>query len=251
MKIIQYIIILSISFFFILACNYVTFAENMIKEPAPQKINTYNKDITGDGMKEKIQLFGIPFTNDSDYYKDLFIEIKSKNHEWRINYGGGFKPYLQFLDINHDGIKDIIYQSKKKENINHTQIHYIKHGNIQNMGLPKQHITGNFKNDFKINIHLTPLEDPRTIDIKNNAEKYIDSGIYKKNGELKKKNTVIKIQPLTKYESMQISDSQGYGLKSSQEIYGTNKDDSLGTIETLWYFEDEKWIILQTKWAGN
>ncbi len=50
---------------------------------------------------------------------------------------------------------------------------------------------------------------------------------------------------------MQISDSQGYGLKSSQEIYGTNKDDSLGTIETLWYFEDEKWIILQTKWAGN
>ncbi len=63
------------------------------------------------------------------------------------------------------------------------------------MGLPKQHITGNFKNDFKINIHLTPLEDPRTIDIKNNAEKYIDSGIYKKMENLKRKIQSLRFSP--------------------------------------------------------
>lgn len=80
-------------------------------ETAPEEgilIETYQVDVTGDGENDTIELKGKLFAPDAQYYQDIWAEVRaSDGKEWKISYGGGYEPKLQFIDLNHDGIKDI------------------------------------------------------------------------------------------------------------------------------------------------
>ena len=59
------------------------------------------------------------------------------------------------------------------------------------------------------------------------------------------------IDPIAFFEPVEISDRNGYGLKSFKQISGAYHADQLGVVETLWYYEDGKWIALQVDWKGS
>jgi hypothetical protein len=222
-------------------------------EVKPILIETYEADITSDGNNEKIELKGVLFSPDSKFYQQLWAEISNqKKEKWKIYYPGGYDPTLQFIDLNHDNKTDIFYQSATggSGGLYNYQLNTITIDTVQEIELPKQmYLSGVFKDNFKIELKLTATSEPIIIDVKNRAEDYVRLGIYDQQGELLSKNKTVMIDPIAFFEPLIVNETKGYGLKSYQQISGAYHADRLGTVETVWYFENDNWIILQTKWV--
>ncbi|ASN07336.1 hypothetical protein CFK40_07860 [Virgibacillus necropolis] len=224
------------------------------KIPNSITIHTYKEDVTGDGQTDTILLKAIPFSNDSAYYQKIWAVIKdSHSKEWKIQYEGGYEPTLQFYDLNHDKITDIYYQSPTggSGGLYNYQLNTLKNGKLKEIPLPTQrYVKGKFMDNFKAVLSLTPRSKEISINVKDRSEDYIRLGLYSENGDLLKPTTLM-IDPIAFYEPVLISKSKGYGLKSYQQISGAYHADQLGTIETLWYYEKGKWIILTTEWVPS
>ncbi|WP_339228575.1 hypothetical protein NSQ77_02140 [Oceanobacillus sp. FSL K6-2867] len=226
-------------------------------ETAPEEgilIETYQVDVTGDGENDTIELKGKLFAPDAQYYQDIWAEVRaSDGKEWKISYGGGYEPKLQFIDLNHDGIKDIFYQSPTGGSGGlYTSIwHTLANQKLTEIPLPEQrYVSGKFEENFQVIIEIVPNGKPIVMDVKDRAKDYIRLGIYDEEGNLLKPTSLM-IDPIAFYEPISISESKGYGLKSYQQISGAYHADRLGTIETLWYYENGEWIILQTNWVES
>lgn len=234
--------------------NVIWFSPINAKEADVVLIETLQGDLTGDGQNEEISLKGILFSPDTVFYKDIWVEIASPNEErWKISYQGGYEPAVELVDLNHDGIKDIFYQSATggSGGLYNYQLNTLANGELKEIPLPEQlFLQGSFKDDFIVSIQLTPDSDPYLMDVSNRSEDYIRLGIYDENGTLRKPQSLM-IDPIAFFEPVLISDSKGYGLKSSQQISGAYHADGLGTVESLWYLENDKWILLQTEWLPS
>ncbi|MFC3039385.1 hypothetical protein ACFOGI_03915 [Virgibacillus xinjiangensis] len=213
-------------------------------------IQTFHEDIAGDGYKETIELKGTLFSDDTNYYRDIGIDVSNKfGKEWKISYGGGYEPELQFLDLNHDGVKDVFYQSATggSGGLYNYQLHTFKGDKLEEIPLPEQPVSGEFQDNFKAMIKLTPTSEEQSIDVSERKTEYIELGIYDESGKLIQPKSLM-IDPIAYFDPILVNKNKGYGLKSYQQISGAYHADQLGTIETLWFYEDDNWIILQTKW---
>lgn len=252
MKHITIVVLLFLSLLIIIPISAI--AETKSKMPNVKIIHTYTEDVTGDGQKETIYLKAIPFSKDSSYYQSIWATIKSPHSkEWKIQYKGGYEPTLQFYDLNHDKIPDIYFQSPTggSGGLYSYQLNTIKNEELQEIPLPVQrHVKGEFTDNYRAVLSLTPGSKAISINAKDQAKEYIRLGIYNKNGELLK-YTPLMIDPIAFFEPVLISKTKGYGLKSYQQISGAYHADQFGTIETIWYYERGKWIILTTKWVPS
>lgn len=227
----------------------------VVAEQAPESvlISDFEDDLTGDGQKEIMLLKGLLLSQERNYYQNIWVEITSKHSErWRIPFRGGYEPKIYLFDLNHDNIRDLFYQvtTNETDKINTHYLYTLKNGSINEIPLPKQpYIKGQFINDFHVEIHLSVKDNnkPVFIDVEDQVQKYIKLGLYNKQGKLLNPRAVI-INPISSYEPTLISKSKGYGLKSYQQISGAYRDDKLGIVETLWYYENGDWMILQNKW---
>ncbi|PAV27715.1 hypothetical protein CIL05_20410 [Virgibacillus profundi] len=244
------LIIFALVFLFSLNINSAIYAAE--EKPEPGLIETYESDITGDGQDEIIELKGILFSEDASYYREIWAEITSKHgQQWKITYGGGYEPVLQFVDLNHDNINDIFYQSPTggSGGLYNYQLNTLANEKLTDIPLPEQrYIKGMFEDNFNVIIQISPDSKPIVMDVKDRKDDYIRLGIYDTEGNLLKPKSVM-IDPIAFFEPILISKSKGYGLKSYQQISGAYHADRLGTIETLWYYENNEWIILQTDWV--
>lgn len=246
--------------YFVLPILLITGIPSKIKAEEQVKtdlIETYEEDITGDGLKETIELKGILLSRDATFYREIWVDVISKNDEqWKIQYEGGYEPSIQFIDLNRDGINNLFYQSGKNDTGETGKrftyhLHTLDNGKVIEKDLPKQHyINGTFKDDFIVNLTISPHRKPHVVHVKDRSEEYAQQGVYNKEGKLLKPTPVI-FDPIAFYEPVLISKSNGYGLKSYQQINGIDHTDQLGTIETLWYYENGGWIILQTEWKAS
>jgi hypothetical protein len=229
-------------------------APSVIAQEIPEtvELESFEADVTGDGQDEKIILKGTPFSADSSYYQDVWAEITNELDEsWTISYEGGYEPSLQLVDLNGDGIKDIFYQSATggSGGLHHYQLSTLRNSELNEIALPEQeYLEGAFEENFTVIFRLSPSHKPIEIDVSDRASDYIRLGIYDEEGNLLEPNSVM-IDPIAFYEPLLISKSKGYGLKSYQQISGAYHADQLGTVETLWYYENGEWIILQTEWV--
>ncbi|WP_164668309.1 hypothetical protein [Virgibacillus doumboii] len=232
----------------------ITAAEEKNNAPSPQQISKNTDDVTGDSQKETIVLKGILFSRDTDYFMDTWATVTSTNdRKWKIPYEGGYDPKLQFIDLNHDNVKDIFYQSATggSGGLYYYKLHTLKNKQLKEIKLAEQYyVKAEFKDNYKVEVQLSPEKEPNIVDVEDQASEYIQLGIYNKQGKLLKKTSAM-IDPIAYYEPVLISERKGYGLKSYQQISGAYHADQLGTVETLWYYEKDKWIILKTKWVPS
>lgn len=233
--------------------NQTTALEKQM-DPEAVLIKTYQADVTGDGQNETIELKGILFSQDAKYYREIWAEITNvHDDQWKISYEGGYEPSIQFVDLNHDEITDIFYQSATggSGGLYNYHLHTLANDSLQESPLPEQlYFTGEFRNNFIVSIQITPDRKPIEMNVKDRSTDYIRLGIYDKQGNLLKPTSVM-IDPIAFFEPIFISKSKGYGLKSYKQISGAYHADQLGTIESLWYYENGKWIILQTEWIPS
>ncbi|WP_099160056.1 FG-GAP repeat domain-containing protein [Virgibacillus ndiopensis] len=233
--------------------TFTVFAEEK-ENPVEKLIATYKEDVTGDGLKEVINLYGVIFSKNSNYLHNTWATIKGPGKmQWKITYKGGYEPKLQFVDIDHDGVKDIFYQSATggSGGLYYYHLHTLKKENVKELPLPKSnYIHGEFQKEFKAALSIEPWNNPIIIDVKDRADEYIQQGIYDKNGKLIKKISLM-VDPIAFFEPTLFNKSKGYGLKSYQQISGAYHADQLGSIESLWYFEDGKWIKIKAQWIPS
>src|SRR5699024_7596860 len=108
---------------------------------------------------------------------------------WQISYKGGYNPRLQFLNLTNSDVNDILFQSatSHKDSTYQYKLHSLNNKNLKNIKVPKQdYIKSTFKDNFKIEVTISPDQDPILTDIKNNANEYIDYGLYDESGTLLK-----------------------------------------------------------------
>lgn len=247
---IRFYLLLFISVLLCISNLNMTVAANENGEPS--FINSYEEDITGDGLREYFKLQGTLLSNKSNYYRDVWLNISSPfAKQWKISFNGGYDPSIQLIDLNQDNVFDLFYQiakDEKKQQYDY-QLYSLKNGDIHQIPLPEHHyIQGEFLRDFKISLQMNPKSKPIMIDVANKKNKYMKENIYDEDGKLIEKKRII-IHPISHLEPILISESKGYGLKSSQPISGLNDNDLLGRVETLWYFKNDKWIILTSDWV--
>lgn len=218
-------------------------------------INSYEEDLTGDGFHEQFTLNGILLSDESKFYRDIWLDISSPfSKQWKISLESGYNPELKLIDLNHDNTFDLFYKVAKNEESTHSvyQLYTVKNGVIKQLPIPKHnHIQARLLDDFKVEITLNPNMKPIIKDISSDDMiKYIDQNLYEEDGKLIEDKR-IKITPITLLEPVLISESKGYGLKSNQHIKGLDENDILGEIETLWYYQKDNWIILKSEWKDH
>src|SRR5699024_11813057 len=77
------------------------------------------------------------------------------------------------------------------------------------------------------------------IDVSAHKDMYINDQIYNSNGKNKGNEQAIIAQNVD-ISPILISNSKGYGLKTNQLIYGKDKDDIVGVLNTIWHYKENK-----------
>src|SRR5699024_9939467 len=98
----------------------------------PIVIATHEEDITGDGIKETVELKGVLLSEDSGFFHQVWADITSEHDkEWKISYESGYDPTLTFNDLNHDKVTELIYRSAADDGeLNHSHIHTLKNEKV-------------------------------------------------------------------------------------------------------------------------
>lgn len=211
----------------------------------------YKHDVTGDGQLENLIVYGVPIKENKNFYQEVWVEIEQSNgKKLRIDYERGFEPKLDFKDLNHDGIDDILFSSAVggSGGLNHYALHTVANGNVQEIELPSLQIDGFFEEDFEAVIKIEGLKKPILLDLWKRKKDYLTLGLYQENGMLNEP-TELMIDPVAVYDIIPVKN--GYGLKSYRQIRGAYHEDRLGIVETQWYYTKGKWTPVEIKWIAS
>ncbi|MBS4204969.1 hypothetical protein [Lederbergia citrea] len=227
------------------------FPNSVLGAGTAETLLEYHNDVTGDGKPEKITLFGIPFESNTAFYKDVWVVIEMKGGKAiRINYEGGYEPKLDFADLNHDGVDDILYSSATggSGGLYNYALHTVKNSKLLEIPLPTPlQIEGVFQNGFKAVIDIPGINKPITLDLSGRKADYLRLGLYQKNGILNEP-TELMIDPIAFFEIVKMKNNKGFGLKGYRQISGAYHADGLGTVEVLWYYQNGKWNPVNVQW---
>ncbi|MCP3740971.1 hypothetical protein [Rossellomorea sp. BNER] len=212
-------------------------------------IDTYEKDVTGNGKPDKIVLWGKPFP-DALYYKEVWAEITTDSKKSiRINYEGGYEPKIEFVDLNHDGVKDLLQSSATggSGGLYNFNLHTLANNTLTDIGLPEPlTIQAHFEDNYKASITFEDTNQSYTVDLSDRKEDYNRLGLYH-NGRLNEP-TELMIIPYAFFEPIKIEGKDGLGLKANQQISGAYHADGIGIASSYWYYEDGKWVLQKIVW---
>lgn len=246
----EYLLALCAFFFMSLSTVAITHAGESaaLKEKV---IHVYKEDVTGDKKLDKIELKGIQMESNSQYMKKVWAKIISSNKtEFRIDYEQGYEPKIEFVDLNHDGVKDLLESSATggSGGIYNYSLTTIKDGQEAEIPLPPQlDLQGHFENNFKATLIIPETKETVKLNLSDRKNDYIQSGLYQANGQLNEP-TELMIDPVALYKVVKVKNKEGYGLKSFRQISGAYHADGLGTVTSTWYYEDGKWQLINALW---
>src|SRR5699024_8752672 len=79
-------------------------------------INSFERDLNGDGFQEYIRLNGSLMSNESNFFQDVWVTIEDAfEDEWSISLQHGYHPELTFKDLTGNKNPDIFYKVYKDE----------------------------------------------------------------------------------------------------------------------------------------
>jgi hypothetical protein len=204
------------------------------------------EDINGDGQKDEISLQGIPYQKNDHDYKEFSLTIKltnGKTYNETLPYG--LDPHVNFIDINHDGHKDVFITIPTGQSGGMSE-HYLysaKNNKISNIPIPELEVQGQFKNGYKAMISIPATKESYVFDLMVRKERYESLGMYQ-NSKLNEPTELL----IFPYGNLKPLSTKGlaYGLKGVQMIAGTSKTDKIAYLETSWYYRNGDWKLINT-----
>ena len=207
-------------------------------------ITKEEQDITGDGIKEVISLKGVPYKDDDNDLKKIYIEVTALNNKiYRFPLEAGSKASLTLVDLNHDGIKDILASvltgGSEGNIVNY--LYSFKAFSKKKLTTPEP-IEANcqYKNGFKAQISIKETGKKYLFNLKDREQYYKKLGLYYR-GRLNEP-TELSVKPFSLLKPMRY-DQNKIGLVGLQRVTGIANSDTIAYIKSTWLLEDGIWKL--------
>ncbi|MBP2239883.1 hypothetical protein J2Z40_000436 [Cytobacillus eiseniae] len=214
-------------------------------------ISTSKQDVTGDKKEDTIIIKGLPYEEGEthSFLKEIQLQINASNGKvYTIALDGGYSPKIKFLDLNHDGIKDMFVSSDTggSGGITNHYLYTLKDFNLTDLTVPDALvINGQFQNGYKASITIQETGESVTFDLRNRGKEYEKSGLYI-NGKLSEP-TELMVDPFAVLKPKLVTDDKMYGLIGYQAISGAYHADRIAIVKSIWLYENGKWVLKDTK----
>lgn len=205
-------------------------------------------DVTGDGIEDKVTIKGLPYDEGTEFLKEIQLEIAaSNNKQYKIEADGGFEPRAKFLDLNHDGVKDIFLTVNTGGSgaITNHYLYSLKDFNLIDLTVPDPLIINSqFLDGYKASITIEQTGESLTFNLEDRAKDYEQMGLYQ-NGKLSEPAELM-VDPYSVLKPIKVNGDQ-YGLKGIQAISGAYHADGIAYVESTWFYEKGNWTLKGTK----
>ncbi|QED47749.1 hypothetical protein [Cytobacillus dafuensis] len=242
-------IVLALTAFFLISMSAFTGA--YAGDKASNKKVTISKDkvdLTGDGKKDTIVIKGIPYEEESDFFREFQMEVvASNNQSFTVNIDGGLKPKAKFVDLNHDRTKDVYIsvETGSRGRITNHYLYTLKNNKLLDLTVPDPLvIMSQFLDSYKASITIQDIGESYTFDLKSRTKNYEMLGLYQ-NGKLSEP-TELMVDAYSTLKPVHV-EGKTYGLKGIQAISGVYHSDRIAQVETIWLFENGKWALKYSK----
>lgn len=208
----------------------------------------YKEDVTGDGKKDQIVLKGLPYEEGTEFLKEIYMEITASNKKSsKVELDSGFNPRAVFVDLNHDGLKDIFVtvDTGGSGGITNHYLYTAKDFNLTDLTVPEPLvINSQFLDGYKATLTIQDTGESYTFDLSNRAEDYERTGLYQK-GKLSEP-TELMVDPYSTLKPVLVGGKQ-FGLQGTQLVSGAYHADGIAIIESVWLYENGKWALKKTR----
>ncbi|MED3551898.1 hypothetical protein [Cytobacillus praedii] len=241
----EMIFALAALFFMTLSITGVYAGENNSKW---KTLSKNSMDVTGDGKDDLIEIRGIPYEEGQQFLKEIQLRISASNgQEYKTDLDGGYNPQVQFVDLNHDNVKDmyVSIDTGGSGGISNHYLYTLKDFKITDLTVPDPLvINGQFHNGYKASITIQETGKSVTFDLRNRGMDYEKSGLFI-NGKLSEPTELM----VDGYSSLKpvIFNAENYGLTGVQAISGAYHADWIANVVSTWMYENGKWILKDTK----
>ncbi|MBU8878539.1 hypothetical protein BGM26_05990 [Bacillus sp. FJAT-29790] len=241
-------LVIALAAFFYMALSAIT---GVYAVEDGNKIITVSKDkvdVSGDGKKDTVIITGIPYVEDGDYLKEIYMEISASNGKtYRVELDGGLRPKIDFVDLNHDGVADMYIgvDTGGSGGITKYYLYSLKDFNLTNLTVPDPLVMNSqFLNGYKARITIQDTGKSYMFDLRDRADEYERSGLYQ-NGRLSEP-TELMVDAYSTLKPVLVKGEQ-YGLIGSQAISGAIHADTIAIVESTWFYENGKWVLMGMK----
>ncbi|WP_146102848.1 hypothetical protein [Pradoshia eiseniae] len=208
------------------------------------KLKSYMIDVTGDGQKDQLTLYGIPFNEKTKYFKEFKLVSINQKGKAVHHVTGGFSPSLLFADINSDRALEVILEIPTGGSA-HSCDYYafnVYNQEIEELPLPKPlNLNGSFKNNYRANFIIPENNQSFVLNLIKHKPVYDKLGLYKK-GKLNEPQETL----IGEFHSLTAKDVNHDGINEligKQTISGASVSDVIAEVSSFWNYEQEKWVL--------
>ncbi|MEW9050552.1 MAG: hypothetical protein AB2392_05305 [Neobacillus sp.] len=210
-------------------------------------ISKTESDLTGDGNIESLYLKGVPYKDDESFLRSIFIDIETiEGDNIHIPLESGNKAAVKLIDINGDGIKEVltnVYIEGNNGTIS-SYLYSLKDGVRKELTVPDPiEMESHFENGYKAQLTIKPTGKTYSFDLRERKKYYKKLGLYYK-GKLNEP-TELKINSFSTLKPSRTTTGL-MGLKGIQRITGIANGDTIAYVESSWSFRDGKWTLIDT-----
>ncbi|QFK71360.1 hypothetical protein F7984_09000 [Pradoshia sp. D12] len=241
--------------FSIVGCLLLPVSIDAAKKDAKSQeveLGSYKVDVTGDGKKDQVYLYGNPFDQETKYYKEFKLVVKTKKGTKKETIQGGFKPAVKFLDLNDDSTLEVLMEipTGGSGGVNDYYAFCIYNNKIELIELPETlNINGAFKNNYQATVMVPEMNKSYLIDLKDHKKKYDKLGVYRK-GKLSEPSETL----VSEYKSLKVKDIDKDGHKELigiQQISGASVVDRIAEVRSSWVYKEEQWVLKDVQVVPN
>ncbi|WP_338469372.1 hypothetical protein R4Z10_11090 [Niallia sp. XMNu-256] len=209
------------------------------------------EDISGDGKLDQIEIKGIPYDDGSAYLREIYLVITGSNgKKVKKELDGGYEPTLKRVDLNHDGIDDLLISipTGGSGGLSNFFIFSFKDFQLTDLGGGPEplNITSQFLNNYKAVMTIDNTGETFTFDLKNRKKDYNRLGLYTR-GMLNEPRELM-VDPYSTLKPIVVKEKgETLGLKAIQQVSGAYHADGIAFVESTWYYENGKWNLIHTK----
>lgn len=241
-------VLIGIAAFFLVSFMAITGVYSIDEKTNIITISKDEMDITGDGIKEVIQLKGVSYQGEDSYLKKIFIEITSTDKKlYKFPIMGGAKASLQVLDLNHDGVKDLFVSVSTggSGGIINNYLYSFKDFIQTDLTVPDPlNIESRFLNGYQAQLKIEETNKTYLFDLKDRKKYYKKLGLYYK-GKINEP-TELTVNLYSTLKPIPIKGKE-MGLKGIQRVTGVANADTIAYIKSFWRYEEGKWKLVNAK----
>ena len=217
---------------------------NAAKKSGEVKLKSYLIDVTGDGQKDQLTLYGIPFGERTKYYKEFKLVLNNQKGKAVYQIPGGFSPELMLADANSDKVLEAIQEVPTGGSAGACDYYAFNVYNqaIEELPLPEPlNLNGSFKNNYRASFIIPENNQSFVLDLKKHKPVYDRLGMYKK-GKLNEPQETL----IGEFYSLAVKDTNKDGINelvAKQTISGASISDIIAEVSSIWVYQEENWIL--------